>query len=159
MRQQRGNILFLILLAVVLFAALSYAVTQSMRGGGKDGDSENAKLLASEILDYSNLVYSTILRARMVHNIQDYGLDVSGDYIIASTSNSTCINSDCRIFNNAGTSGLMASRPLNESSSTASLDIQRNVLFSIVDIKNVGTSLPELILSYAFINSDVCENI
>lgn len=65
MRHSRGNILFLILLAVMLFAALAYAVTSSIRGGGKDASSENAELKASQILQYMSLLESSIMRLQM----------------------------------------------------------------------------------------------
>lgn len=70
-RTQRGNILFLILLAVVLFAALSYAVTAAMRGGTKDGSSEDANLLASQIIQNAALIESTIQRLVLVNACSD----------------------------------------------------------------------------------------
>ncbi len=63
--KQRGNILFLILLAVVLFAALSYAVTSSMRGGGKDGGSEGASVKAAQIIQYATLIETTFMRLKL----------------------------------------------------------------------------------------------
>lgn len=70
-QNERGNILFLILLAVVLFAALSYAVTQSMRGGGGNAGSET-NLVNSAVLSQ----YPVGLRAAILRMIVD-GTDVT----------------------------------------------------------------------------------
>ncbi|MFZ5695163.1 MAG: hypothetical protein ACOY4N_05905 [Pseudomonadota bacterium] len=45
----------MILLAVVLFAALSYAVTSSIQGGSKDGSSENIRTQAALIVGNATL--------------------------------------------------------------------------------------------------------
>ena len=61
---QAGNILFLILLAVVLFAALSYAVTQSTNGGVKDASPEKLSAQVSEIMNQTAAMDLAITRLR-----------------------------------------------------------------------------------------------
>ena len=47
---ERGNVLFYILIAVALFAALSYTVSQSFRGGTNTITDEQARVSAGELL-------------------------------------------------------------------------------------------------------------
>ena len=58
---QKGNVLFLILIAVALFAALSYAVTQSSRSGG-DASRETNILNAAQLTQYPTSVRTAVLR-------------------------------------------------------------------------------------------------
>lgn len=75
MRKERGNILFLILLAVVLFAALAYAVTSSMRGGGKDASSETVQAGAAAISQYVALLRNEIQRLMLMNDCKFENLD------------------------------------------------------------------------------------
>jgi|SRR3989338_9892526 len=60
MREQ-GNVLFLILIAVALFAALSYAVTKSTQGSGKNTTEEEMTIDAARVLqDCGTLRQSTM---------------------------------------------------------------------------------------------------
>lgn len=77
---QRGNVLFLILIAVVLFAALSYAVTRSSSGGGKGISDEKARLGASEIEQYVSLLRTEVERLMITNNCTIENLDWRNDY-------------------------------------------------------------------------------
>lgn len=59
---ERGNVLFLILIAVALFAALSYAVTQSTRSGGGDASRETTLVNSSTITQYPASIKTAIIR-------------------------------------------------------------------------------------------------
>jgi len=61
LQDNKGNALFLILIAVALFAALSYAVTQSGRSGG-GVERESLLIESGKMVQYSSSVRDSLLR-------------------------------------------------------------------------------------------------
>src|SRR5690606_14672174 len=61
-QSESGNVLFLILIAVVLFAALSYAVTQSTRSGGGGASQETSLISSANVTQYPASIRTAILR-------------------------------------------------------------------------------------------------
>ena len=59
---ESGNVLFLILIAVALFAALSYAVTQSTRTGGGTGDNETSLISSAQLTQYPAGIRTAVVR-------------------------------------------------------------------------------------------------
>src|SRR5690606_2698113 len=59
---ESGNVLFLILIAVALFAALSYAVTQSTRSGGGDASGETNLISSAQVTQYPASVRTSLVR-------------------------------------------------------------------------------------------------
>ena len=65
MKDEFGNALFLILIAVALFAALSYAVTNSGRGGGGI-DREQNEILAAQLLNQAAAMRTQYQRLQII---------------------------------------------------------------------------------------------
>ena len=59
---EKGNVLFLILIAVALFAALSYAVTQSTRTSGGSSESETTLIDSAQVTQYPASVRTAVVR-------------------------------------------------------------------------------------------------
>ncbi len=76
--KQSGNALFLILIAVALFAALSYAVTQSGRGGGSI-DREQAEILAAQILQEISIIENEIRRNQVFRDYDQIQFTINAE--------------------------------------------------------------------------------
>ena len=72
---EQGNVLFLILIAVALFAALSYAVTQSSRSGGGDAGRETNIVSGAQVTQYPAGVRTSILRMIVSNNADQTTLE------------------------------------------------------------------------------------
>mgnify|MGYP000246349149 CR=1 FL=1 len=169
MKDQRGNILFLILLAVVLFAALSYAVTSSTRGGGKDASSEKLKAMAAQMVQYGTLVENAVTRARTTGGIPEWGLEFNDGIGPSNTaSNGSCTVAECRIFNNGTTLGQVNSLKFGEdyvdpryraNSPAYGGGSGTETRFYFIQVQNIGTDLPDVVMVIPGIRPDVCRAI
>src|SRR5690348_16442752 len=77
-QSESGNVLFLILIAVALFAALSYAVTQSSRSGSGEATSEKSLISGAQITQYPAGVRTDIIRMVIDNNISIDQLEFNG---------------------------------------------------------------------------------
>ena len=104
---EHGNVLFLILIAVALFAALSYAVTNSNRTSSVSMSYERAKSCVAEIDSLFSSIQTGITRIR-AKGYEDYEIDVSTNMyktksgVVMNTANATCTSNDCRIYADRG---------------------------------------------------------
>ena len=111
MKAQKGNALFLILIAVALFAALSYAVTNSGRGGSGI-DREQAELQISQILQYGASIKTAIMRMKITSGCSDtqisFHYDSDGDGALETDGSDDYYNpnanglTECYVFHTDG---------------------------------------------------------
>lgn len=99
--KEHGNVLFLIVIAVALFAALSYAVTSSTRSGGASISSESAQLEASNAVNYSTYINSTITRL-ILSGCLDTSISFENSVVTGYTNPNSPASKECNIFDAFG---------------------------------------------------------
>ncbi len=89
---ESGNVLFLILIAVALFAALSYAVTSSTRSGGGNANNETNLVNTASITQYPASIRTAIIRMQISSGVdpQDLEFNPPSD-ITGCTSVPVCV--------------------------------------------------------------------
>lgn len=162
---QNGNVLFLILIAVALFAALSYVVAQSSRSGSGDTSRTKAELAASEILQFVTSARVATMRKSM-EGVSLSQMDFSssaekrwdGNQPLLTNKNSACTSDRCRIFD------VKDSIPYLEfskyvSTPTTSGNMAGYPAFRFGCIKDIGTALPDLIMIIRNVEPAICAAI
>ena len=174
MRHENGNALFLILIAVALFAALSYAVTNSGRGGGSI-DKEQAEIMAAEILNYFAAIQAEANRIKIINNVPEYNINFGTDnsHTSAQTgsggeigniyqNNPNCTDlPECSIFADRG--GNLKSRTFYDAAGIPIIDANGHVIpgeFRVFNnfVEDVGSnSEPEILMTVAGLKQEVCD--
>ena len=72
MRNAQGNVLFLILIAIALFAALAYVVTSSSRGSDGNINQEAEDMAISQVLQHFTSVKTAVQRLTLTGICNDY---------------------------------------------------------------------------------------
>lgn len=100
-QRDSGNVLFLILIAVALFAALSYAVTQSTRGGG-NADDESSLIKSASLTQYVATIKTAIMRLR-INGCGEDGISFHHtSWGHADYQHTPSASTDCQIFHQDG---------------------------------------------------------
>ncbi len=113
---QRGSALIYVLLAVALFAALSYTVSRMMRGGENIGR-ENRALLANDVIGYARSLKTTIQSLQISNGCTDTQISFERSPFDGSDTDYTNTNApadfSCHVFHPQG-GGVGAAKPLSD---------------------------------------------
>lgn len=108
---ENGSALIYILVAIALFSALSFVMSQSMRGGDSGKNEELLQLQATEILQYVNGLQRA-LRSMRIEGLEFSALSFENN-IVAGYGHAGCSTDDCKLFNING-GGMAYQTPVAE---------------------------------------------
>ena len=147
---QRGSSLFIILIAIALFAALSYAISRS--GQGTAGLSrEKIRLLASDTIDIGNGLAEAVIKLRL-RGIADTKISFE-NAIVSGYTNAACSSGTCKVFDFDGG---------GKDWETIPADINGGVEMGVTGnlaVQNMGSTAADLVMIIPALSSDICNKI
>lgn len=165
---QTGSALWLILVGVVLFAALSYAVSQNMRGGGETVASEEmAKNQATQILQFAASLKRAVQTMR-IDGVDPTEIDFDAPGL-AGYDNGACGLASCKVFDSGG-GGVSYQKPLadwyHDQHAALTASGYGQYVFTGIKVTGIGTdcadpdtSCSDLVLLIPYIRKAICESL
>lgn len=150
---ERGNVLFLILIAVALFAALSYAVTSSTRSGSNDGSSETNLISSAQITQFPAGVSNTIVRMVIAGtSVDEIRFNKPSEFANLDTPS-------IGVFHPSGGGAIYIAAPADIMVSGAAGDWTFNAGMEIPDIGTNGVGGNDIIAYLVGIKQAICKKI
>jgi len=147
---EKGNALFLILIAVTLFAALSYAVTQSGRGGSHVASNESNLITSSQITQYPAGIRTGITRM-LIRGASVSNLDFSSPQDAEYDSDPTN-----EVFHPSG-GGVVWQNVIPDT--VTDIDNAEWVFTDDTTITYMATSEPDVVAMLTYVKEGVCAKI
>lgn len=110
-RSQSGNVFFIILIGIVMFAALMFTFSRSARQGTESLGSREAELAASDIISYGQRVERGVQRI-LSKGISESDISFAND-IVTGYDNLSCTTEGCLVFSPSGGGVAWANPPDN----------------------------------------------
>lgn len=167
-----GGIFFYILLGCVLFAALAYAITQSVRLSNTPeersfGTSEKLDLYVSDIQQFLESLKMRVFDMESTSGITETELDFKNDvYLLSNGSeitdniNAACVRNDCHVFAPYNPQGVTPLIFLNAADtldqSNVALPKNGHGRIRQIAIKGIGSAAPDLIFVIHGIAPAIC---
>lgn len=156
---ESGSALVYILIAITLFAALSFAVAQMMRGGGSTND-ELRRLQATEILQFGRSLRSAA-QGMEIDGIIDTEISFETATVVGY-ANAGCGGDSCKIFSPAG-GGMNYSEPVAadwlDQSQSAEANFGQWVFSGDNAVTGVGTAASDLLVMLPWVTRTLCIEI
>lgn len=172
MNNEKGSVFIYLLIGIALFAALSYAISQSIRlssdsGGGVFGDSEKNTATVLDIQQFLEAVKMRVFQITNSNGVSENMVDFQNDvYLFANDTtntaniNANCVTNDCHVFSPYGSEGLIPfifqSAADTTPQSTATLPKNGHGQVGQIIIDGVGTPAPELIFVIYGVKPTIC---
>jgi len=164
---QSGNVLFIILIGIALFVALSLVMTRTSRVSSGELTDTQARLAATEILAYADAVRSGV-KSLLISGVPPE--NVSFEMVSQSRQNGTpyiaavngCSVDSCKVFKPAG-GGVSELNFENYATMDSWWDPNNvhvgGIDFMLARIEGVGTTASDFVMRVLQVNSAVCNEL
>lgn len=168
---ETGSVLFYILIAVALLAALSYAVASGNRSAGSGLDKERVDLAVSEIQDYAGVMVNAVAQLKL-RGCADTHISFENNRVADYDNGNAPSDGTCDVFSVAG-GGVQYKAPQAiwlDSAIPNTVDNHGEIIFTssacidqigtgITDCDSDGGSTAELLMIIPYLKADICTEI